>query len=67
MFKNEFFTFFLVFLETGVSKELRFCALHSMHQDASFEQSKSTVGKMFTLRGDRFNIKGTKKILYNKF
>ena len=40
---------------------LRFFALHSVHQDTSFELSKSTIGQFFgffTIRGDPFDFGG---------
>ena len=42
-----FLRFFLNFSEIILGKELRFLALHLVHQDASFELSKSTVGQFF--------------------
>ena len=41
------FRVFLEFLETILCKELRFFALHSVHQDASFELSKTAFGQFF--------------------
>ena len=37
-----FLRFFLIFSETVLCRELGFLALRSVHQDASFELSKST-------------------------
>ena len=37
----QFWQFFLIFSESVLYRELRFFALHSVHQDASFELSKS--------------------------
>ena len=45
-FRNaHFWWFFLIFTETVLRKELKFFALHSVNQDASFELSKSTIGQ----------------------
>jgi hypothetical protein len=52
--------FFLIFSETVLCRELRFFALHSVHQNPSFELSKSTFGQFFTLRGDPFDLGGGK-------
>ena len=44
-------------------KELRFFALHSVDQDASFELSKFTIGqffRFFTQRGDPYDLGGVK-------
>ena len=41
--KGNFLRFFLIFSETIFWTELRFFALHSVHQDASFELSKYTM------------------------
>ena len=58
-----FLRFFLFFSETILCKELRFFALHSVHQDASFELSKSTIRqffRFFTHRGDPYDLGGVK-------
>ena len=40
--------------------------MHSVHQDAPFEPSKSTIGiYFFTTRGDPFNLGGSKKVSFN--
>ena len=39
---GHFGRFFLIFSEMGLCRELRFFALHSVHQNPSFELSKST-------------------------
>ena len=45
--KGNFLRFFLIFSETILWTELRFFALHSVHHDASFELSKSTIRRFF--------------------
>ena len=58
-----FWRFFLIFSLTVLSKDLRFFALHSVPQDASFELSKSTFRKnfrFFTIKGDPFDLGGVK-------
>ena len=49
-------------------RELRFFALHSVHQNPSFELSKSTFRqffRFFTLRGDPFDL-GEGKIYHHR-
>ena len=51
---SNFWQFFWIFPETVVCRDLRFFALHSVHQNPSFELSKSTIQQFFwffTLRG----------------
>ena len=55
---GNFLRFFLIFSETILGKELRFFALQSVHQDASFELSKPTIEqffRFFTQRGDPYD------------
>ena len=50
---------FLIFSKTVLCKELRYFVLHSVHQDAYFELSKSTIRqffRFFTIRGDPFYL-----------
>ena len=47
---GNFFKVFLDFSETILCKEMGFFALHSVHQDASFEQSKIVFGQFFRLK-----------------
>ena len=54
---------FLIFSETVLCRELRFLALHSVHQNPSFELSKSTIRqffRFFTIRGDPCDLGGVK-------
>ena len=53
---GNFRRFFLIFSETVLCRELRFFALHSVYQDASFELSKSiflTILPFFIIMGGR--------------
>ena len=53
----------LIFSESVLGKELGFFALHSVHQDASFELSKmafSQFFKMFNIRVDPSDLGGSK-------
>ena len=56
MFWENFWCFFLIFSVTILGKVLWFFALRSVPQDASFELSKSTLGKNFNF----FTIRGVK-------
>ena len=49
-----FWQFFIIYSGTVHGKELRSFALYSVHQDASFELSKTVFGEIqfFTIRGD---------------
>ena len=49
LLKNYFFfaVFFWIFPETVLYRELRFFALHSVHQNLSFEVSKSAIRQFF--------------------
>jgi len=61
--------FFLFFSEMVLCRELRFFALHSVHQNPSFELSKSTIRQFFiffTLRGDPFDLGGLKFYQHRK-
>ena len=63
--KSIFLRFFLIFSETILWTELRFFALHSVHHDASFELSKSTIKQFFRLctqRGDPYDLGGGVKM-----
>ena len=53
----------MIFSETGLFKELGSFALRLVHQNASFEQSKTVFGqffKIFTIRGDPSDLGGVK-------
>ena len=53
------------FSETALCTELGFFALHSVHQDASFELSKTSFGHFFIffiIRGDPFDFRGGKNL-----
>ena len=64
--------FFLVFLGMVLFRELRFFVLHSVHQNASFEQSKSTIqqfsifsplgGTLLVLEGSNFTNTGSRRV-----
>ena len=67
--KTNFSRFFLIFSKTILCKDLRFFALHSVHQDASFELSKLTIGqffRFFTHRGDPYDLGGVKMYPHHK-
>ena len=59
-----FWWFFLIFSVTVLGKDLWFFALRSVHQDASFVLSKSTLRKnqIFYHTGDPFDLGGGGKI-----
>ena len=60
---DHFWRLFLIFSETIPCQELGFFALRSVHQDASFELSKTAFGQFFIffiLRGDPFDLGGSK-------
>ena len=53
----------MIFSETGLFKELGSFALRLVHQNASFERSKTVFGqffKIFTIRGDPSDLGGVK-------
>ena len=58
-----FWRLFLFFSESVLCKELRSFALHFVHQDASFELSKTAFGQIFkisTIRRDTSDLGGVK-------
>ena len=55
---GNFWRYFLIFSEIVLGKDLGVFALGSVHQDASFELSKSITQKyyhFFTMRGDLYD------------
>ena len=55
-----FWPVFLDFFIKGLCRELRFFALHSVHQNPSFELSKSTFFLIFHPKGGPFRFRGGK-------
>ena len=56
---DKFGRFFLIFSKTVLCRELRFFALLSVHQNLSFDISKSTIWQLlwfFALRGDPWGV-----------
>ena len=55
---GNFLRYYLIFAETILCKELGFFVLHSVHQDASFELSKTAFGQFFRF----FIIRGSQNL-----
>ena len=65
MVKNYSFCLFLIFSEMVLWRELGFFAFHSVHQNPSFELSKSTIRQFFTLRRYAFDLGEVKLYLHD--